>query len=452
MAGSHLRKRGNVWYTNKRVPLSLARTTGKQHIVISTGTANKPEAERRAIRIIADELRRLEAIAAALGEPMESPAWLRRQAAALRAAVNAGELDEETASDLLGLLADRHVAATGARLDDRGHPELPERHEAAIRSAHAYLSDPTATSLSDAIKAYLEEKDGRVEASTLHKKKRTLEGFAEWLGGDPLMKTIGKSEAGRYASHLLARGRSFSTNKDIVSMLSAFWGWATRKGYTDHANPWPDQVEDLRPSRRGNAATTTQRRPWTRDELGKVIASLDADDVRWQLCVLGAYTGMRLNELCHVKTKDVDLDDDFIAVSEGKTSSSVRQVPIHPTIRPLVKRLAESSTDGYLIAGLEEGGLDSKRGSAVSKRIGRLIRKVVTDDPSVVFHSLRNTFAQACETAGVSQSDAERLVGHARQSLTYGLYSPGPDLETLRRAIAKVSHGPVDDAVSSKLK
>jgi integrase len=451
MAGTHLRKRGNTWYTNKRVPLELANAAGKTHIVLSTGTGDKREAERRAITIIATELRRLETLAAALGEPTESPAWLRRQAAALRAAVNAGELDEETASDLLGLLTDRHVQATGARLNDKGHPELPERHVAAIRSSHEYLSDPTATPLSDAIKAYLEEKDGRVEASTLHKKRRTLENFADWMKGDPLMKTIGKPDAGRYASHLLSLGRSFSTNKDVVGMLSAFWSWCIRKGYTDHANPWPDQIEDLRPSRRGNVATAAERRPWTRDELLSLVTALDADDVRLHLCVLAAYTGMRLNEICSMKTADVNLDADFLAVSEGKTKSSVRQVPLHPTIKPLVKRLVESSTDGYLIAGLEEGGLDSKRGSAVSKRIGRLIRKVVTKDQAVVFHSLRNTFINACETAGVPEASTKLLVGHSRQSLTYGLYSAGLDLPVLREAVLKVTHGPVDDAVSAKL-
>ena len=44
----------------------------------------------------------------------------------------------------------------------------------------------------------------------------------------------------------------------------------------------------------------------------------------------------------------------------------------------------------------------------------------------------------ACEIAGVPLTTAELLVGHARQSLSYGLYSKSPGLEVLREAMDKV--------------
>lgn len=63
-----------------------------------------------------------------------------------------------------------------------------------------------------------------------------------------------------------------------------------------------------------------------------------------------------------------------MVLPEGKTERSVRQVPIHPIIQPLIKRFAEDLKDGFLLPGLKPGGADKKKGHGISKRIGRHIR------------------------------------------------------------------------------
>lgn len=155
---------------------------------------------------------------------------------------------------------------------------------------------------------------------------------------------------------------------------------------------------------------------------------------------------MRLNEIAHLEESDVDLNAGMFCLPEGKTESSVRQVPIHSAILPIVESLHDEAKGGFLIRGLKPGGRDNKRGHSVSKRIGRWIRQNVTSDKGVVFHSLRNTFMHACENAGVMESTTQLIVGHARQSLTYGLYSPGVHFELLREAVSKVRYETLETA------
>jgi integrase len=57
------------------------------------------------------------------------------------------------------------------------------------------------------------------------------------------------------------------------------------------------------------------------------------------------------------------------------------------------------------------------------------------------FHGLRNTFTEAMEQAGVPESTTQLIVGHKRQSLTYGHYSKGERLrKDLREYIGRLRY------------
>ena len=56
---------------------------------------------------------------------------------------------------------------------------------------------------------------------------------------------------------------------------------------------------------------------------------------------IGLYSGMRLDEICSLKKKDVV--DECFSITEGKTKSSIRTVPIHNTILPMVEKLIGTS-------------------------------------------------------------------------------------------------------------
>lgn len=181
--------------------------------------------------------------------------------------------------------------------------------------------------------------------------------------------------------------------------------------------------------------------------LRRLIAGIPIKDPLWTLCAMGAYTGMRREEIARLTVADV-AEDGALVVREGKTAAAVRRIPIHPVLRPLVDRLIMTTNDGYLIPGLLTGGTDSKRGHYLGKRFSNIRRKLGLDSPQTVFHSFRNALAQRCEDKEVPESTTELIGGWSRgRRMSYGLYSPGPSFETLRRASAKVSYGEVDDLV-----
>ena len=96
--------------------------------------------------------------------------------------------------------------------------------------------------------------------------------------------------------------------------------------------------------------------------------------------------------------------------------------------------------------------MDGKRSHYILKRIGTAIRACGIPDSAVVFHSLRNNFAQALENAGVSENLAQQIIGHKKQSLTFGLYSHGVDLGVLQEAVGKVTYGEIDRIVAGAAK
>ena len=141
------------------------------------------------------------------------------------------------------------------------------------------------------------------------------------------------------------------------------------------------------------------------------------------------------NTKAHTSRPFAEVVDGGLVVREGKTAAAVRRIPIHRALQPLINRLTCTSTDGYLIPGLLTGGADARRGHYLGKRFAAVRRKLGLDSPQTVFHSFRKALAQRCEDREVPESTTELLGGWSRgRWMSYGLYSPGPGFETLRKA------------------
>ena len=231
--------------------------------------------------------------------------------------------------------------------------------------------------------------------------------------------------------------------KDTLSHLRAFWGWLAGRGIVE-INVFEGISHTLRGSTRGKSA---RRRPWTDAEVKQLLLGIPINDPLWALSAIGAYTGMRREEICQLTLLDVTEDGGLI-VREGKTAAAVRRLPIHPVLKPLISSLMETSIDHYLISGLLRGGRDHRRGHYLGKRFTKVRRKLGLGSSQTVFHCFRKSLAQRCEDKGVPESTTELIGGWSRgRRMSYGLYSPGPSFETLRESISRVSYGEVDDLV-----
>ena len=79
------------------------------------------------------------------------------------------------------------------------------------------------------------------------------------------------------------------------------------------------------------------------------------------------------------------------------------------------------------------------RSNAIGKRFGRL-KTELGHGKQQVFHSIRKTFTTELERAGIPENIAADIVGHEKQTMTYGLYSGGSSLEQKRNAIRQIKY------------
>lgn len=181
--------------------------------------------------------------------------------------------------------------------------------------------------------------------------------------------------------------------------------------------------------------TDEERKAYSQKDIGNLLAALPAPSdkpERYWVPLIGAYSGMRLDEIAQLYTSDVKEIDGTLCfdINEEedkklKTLSSRRVVPLHPRLLELgfmeyvkeVRRrehprlwmnLNRRKSDGY--------------SNAIGKWFQRFNRKHVTNDPQKSFHSLRHSFADTLKQKGVQESMISELMGHVNSSITTGRY------------------------------
>ena len=172
--------------------------------------------------------------------------------------------------------------------------------------------------------------------------------------------------------------------------------------------------------------------------MAKVASSNDT--ALADLITLGLYTGARIEELCRLRVDDIIVEDNHRAlrIAKSKTQAGTRTVPLHSAITYLVDRLAADSKDGYLVFSKSKNQYD-ERSTGLSRRFGRL-KSSLGYGPELVFHSLRKTVTTKLEQAGVSEGIAADIVGHEKQTITYGLYSGGTSMAQKMEAINNITY------------
>ncbi len=449
---THLKRRRQTWYARHTIPPSLQGVLGRSEFVRSLKTRDLREANHRKHAVLAEMQREITQAAFRATLPDGSVEYVLGVAKRQRIAVERGRISESAAQAKLDALVTRHLRTrqgTPVPRTPTPNAPAPEARERALRLAHRVLHGEEVAPLRKMVSTYLSELNSHVRKQTHREKERHLGALAGWLKTDCEVTVITKRIAGRYMTEALTqRGHAPKTIKDTLSNLSAFWAWLEGRGFVDD-NPWPGMSRTIKSPTRG---TVPSRRAWTNAELLQLHQHLPKHDPLFALTALATYTGMRREEIAQLRVTDVE--HNVVVVREGKTSAARRAVPLHRVIRPLVECLIKSSTDGYLLPGLLTGGADEKRGHYLGKRFGGMIRSAGFTDPSLVFHTLRNSFIQRCEEGGVPEFSAKLLVGHSRwSSITYGnagaAYSPGVQLETLHKEIEKVSFGVLDEYVQT---
>lgn len=134
------------------------------------------------------------------------------------------------------------------------------------------------------------------------------------------------------------------------------------------------------------------------------------------------YTGIRTGELRALSWADIDLTENVIHInktclrradsfSNGKTKSAVRDVPIVPQLRAILRKNH----------GLPNVRLFPCSQSYGTAEIKRMFERIGISGISA--HTLRHNFVTLCWERGVDVMVTSRVVGHSNPSITMGIYT-----------------------------
>ncbi len=233
--------------------------------------------------------------------------------------------------------------------------------------------------------------------------------------------------------------RAPQTIQNYISALAQIWDLA-RNRYHDapQDNPWRGHALEAKSSK-------VSYEVFAPGELAKVYALLD-DEMK-AVTAIGAYSGMRINEICTLRESSIKTIEGVLCfeITEGKTKSAARIVPVHSKLIPLVKSLLKTAHSGFLFyhASITDRA-DGKRSTWHTQQFTRAKRKALGELAAErkVFHSLRHAFVQQLDRAQVPEDRIALLVGHERGSTesfkTYSKNAAAP--AELSRYVEFVNH------------
>ena len=225
--------------------------------------------------------------------------------------------------------------------------------------------------------------------------------------------------AGKTAQEVKTKARGVArveggaaTAARTVELLGGIWTWAERRGLVSGPNP-ARGVE----KHRGEAKDRTLNA----DELarlGKALRQIEPLHPMTSAAVrLIALTGLRREEACALRWREIDAATSCLRLETTKTGRSLR--PIGKAALQLLEALPSNESE-YLFP-----KRDGKSSADLKKQIAACFDAAGLSDARA--HDLRRTFASTAADEGYSDATTGELLGHARRGVTSRHYIRRPD-------------------------
>ena len=215
------------------------------------------------------------------------------------------------------------------------------------------------------------------------------------------------------------------------------------KWATDHDYITQSPATVLRELKVGRAKD--DRKPFNDEDLGAYFAALGEGQVEpfmfWIPRIL-AYSGCRLGEIAQLQKSDIREQDGvwFIDINEDgpgkrlKTTSSTREVPIHPRLLELGLLDFVSRADNFLWPADMRTTERADRSSIdkLQKRLAHQMRRAgIRDKKKTAAHSFRHTVAERLARAKAPETDIAWILGHEQLTITSKRYGGKPAVSQL---------------------
>ncbi|HAJ6621101.1 TPA: site-specific integrase [Escherichia coli] len=187
----------------------------------------------------------------------------------------------------------------------------------------------------------------------------------------------------------------------------------------------------------------SKRRAFTDEEMERLLGRVEAEyqftrhtahttsEARRWASLVSVVTGARSAEVCHLTKRDiVTLDNGLVCIDinedgEGKSVKNKHSVRLVPLTDGAYGFNLKSFLE-WVYMQPDEGPLFGMTPSAYSSWFNsRVLTEALPDAENVSLHSLRHWLATRMKERGVNLVDAQGILGHSSQSITYDLYGKG---------------------------
>ncbi|MDH6302639.1 integrase [Polynucleobacter sphagniphilus] len=415
---SHLVKRYNTYFAVLYVPKEIQYIIGKAKFSKSTGTDNKKLAETIAQVYVMGWKAEIESARSKSDDPL------------IQSAKDIRKLLKSSPAHLVQDAIDEEIAKLNL----------------AKKEIHAEVFEQIATGknqyLEDVLKNWKKhEEDRGLSQKNIDQMFSDIEIMTTQFPTAPL---ITAKSVDLWIRHIAKKGKlSASSVTRIIGSSKNFFKYLQFIKEIPQTEPNPFIVPvEFKISNKPNSKSVNKTQSWLPFSPKEIVSlykiALDENQKLADLILIAMYTGARIEEICSLLCKDVDLKEESITIVDAKTEAGERTIPIHPYIKDRIEKLIEDSTDDYLLSGLTKNKYGD-RANSLGQRFGRLKTRQKFSS-RYVFHSIRKTFTTMLENAGVGENLAADIVGHEKPRITYGLYSGGASLEVMREAIMKIAY------------
>jgi integrase len=311
--------------------------------------------------------------------------------------------------------------------------------------------------ISQAAEAWLAElsRDKTVapRAETLKGHRDRVRAFTRKCGDVPLTD-VTRAMASDFLSGLDVSNR---TRNNYAMTLKCVFDSARKRGRFTGDNPFADQRAKV---------VKNHYEAFTIEELQKLFGNLPREikpvkhspetALPWA-ALIALYSGACLEEICQLTVDDIyDADANggtmtVFDIHNGDDGHKLKNEKARPRLLPIHSQLVRLGLQKYIANLPKHGQLfpgltrRASKGGKVGARLGEIFRKklvaLALKRDGLCFHSFRHTVAGRLDAAGVPQSDAARVLGHAVAGMSYGTYSQaGPGLKRVAAVVEQITY------------
>ena len=289
-------------------------------------------------------------------------------------------------------------------------------------------------SFSELVSSLLAEKVQTLKSSSYKDLSSSLNTVSRFLPED--MDLMSRSEWLAVRDAMLASEVRPSTINKLLTKAKMCLDYGLMNGQLEGRNP----IERMKLTK----DIDSKRRAFTDEELERLLVRVESEyqftrhtahttsEARRWASLVSVVTGARSAEVCHLTKRDiVTLDNGLTCIDinedgDGKSvknKHSVRLVPLTDgacgfDLKSFLEWVDTQPDDGGPLFGMTPSAYSSWFNS-------RVLTEALGDAENVSLHSLRHWLATRMKERGVNLVDAQGILGHSSQSITYDLYGKG---------------------------